>query len=304
MEYLKPTTDLVFKLLLLRDKELVLLRSMLECVLEPSSPITDIEILNPEIENDCPADKSIALDVRAKLKDLTRIDIEMQAEVRARTASRFLYYWAREFGLGLKRGDDYELLVPVTSIIWLGEDMFDCEQFHSVFHLSEDTTRERFSNDIEIHTLELEKLHLLSAATHPRLYRWSRFLLARTEEEFELLSKEDPVMSTAKKTLEDLSADDEVRLKAYERETALRAHLHTIAAERAEGEASGLAKGRVEGRVEGQREMLARLLTKRFGELPSWAAERVAHASAEQLEAYLDAVLTASTLEAALQLNA
>lgn len=220
----------------------------------------------------------------------------MQAEVRSRSASRFLYYWAREFGVGLKRGDNYNLLMPVTTIIWLGEDMLRSEQFHSVFHLSEDTTRERFSSDIEIHTLELEKLHLLSAVAHPRLYRWSRFLLARTEEEFERLSKEDPVMSTAKKSLEELSADDEVRLKAYERETALRAHLHTIAAERAEGEAKG--------RVEGQREMLIRQLTKRFGELPSWATERVGHASAEQLEAYLDAVLTASSLETALQLNA
>jgi len=296
VDYLKPTTDLVFKLLLVRDRELVLLRSMLECVLQPTSPITDIEILNPEIEKDYPADKSIALDVRAKLKDLTRIDIEMQAEVRARTASRFLYYWAREFGIGLKRGEGYSLLTPVTSILWLAEDLLSSQQFHSVFHLSEDTTREKFSSDIEIHTLELEKLHLLSPTSNPGLYRWSRFLLARTEEEFELLSKEDPVMGTAKKNLEELSADDDVRRTAYDRETALRAHLHTIAAERAEG--------RVEGRVEGQREMLGRLLAKRFGELPAWAAERVAYASAEQLEVYLDAVLSASSLEIALQLNA
>ena len=60
--------------------------------------------------------------MRAKLKNLTRIDIKMQAEVRSRSASRFLYYWAREFGLGLKREDHYNLLVPVTSIIWLGKD--------------------------------------------------------------------------------------------------------------------------------------------------------------------------------------
>jgi predicted transposase/invertase (TIGR01784 family) len=292
VEYLKPTTDLVFKLLLLRDKELVLLRSMLECVLEPPSPITDIEILNPEVEIDYPADKPIALDIRAKLRNLTRIDIEMQTELRARSASRFLYYWSREFGLGLKRGDDYSQLIPVISILWLGQDLLQSEQFHSVFHLSEDATQERFSSDIEIHALELEKLHFLSAVAHPRLYRWSRFLLSRTEQQFELLSKEDPIMSTAKKSLEDLSADDDVRLKAYERETALRGHLHTIAAERAEG------------RVEGQRSTLVRLLVKRFGELPAWADERLSHASPEQLEAYLDAVLTAPSLEAALQLNA
>lgn len=107
-------------------------------------------------------------------------------------------------------------------------------------------------------------------------------------------------MSTARKTLQDLSADVDVRLKAYERETALRAHLHTIAAERAEGEAAGIVKGRVEG----QREMLTRQLTKHFGELPSWATERVSHASVEQLERYLDAVLSATSLDEVLPLNA
>ena len=61
MEYLKPTTDLVFKLLLLQDKELVLLRSMLECVLEPPSPITAIETLNPEVEKDYPATRPLRL---------------------------------------------------------------------------------------------------------------------------------------------------------------------------------------------------------------------------------------------------
>jgi predicted transposase/invertase (TIGR01784 family) len=301
---LKPTSDLVFKLLLQKDPNLVLLRSMLDCVLELTSPIEDIEILNPDIEKDYPVDKPISLDVRVHLKNLTRVDIEMQAEVTARTASRFLYYWARDFGLGLKRGDDYSLLVPVTSVIWLGENLLQSQQFHSIFHLSEDTTREHFSNDIEVHTLELRKLHLLSGSDHPKLYRWSRFLVTDSEQELVLLAKEDPIMDTAKKTLEELSADPEIRARAYERETALRAHHHTIAAERAEGEARGLAKGRVEGRVEGLREMLARLLAKRFGELPPWAADRVAQAQAEQLEIYLEAVLTASSLETALQLNA
>jgi predicted transposase/invertase (TIGR01784 family) len=300
VDLLNPTTDLVFKLLLQRDKDLVLLRSMLECVLEPKSPITEIEILNPELEKDYPVDKAIALDVRAKLKDLTRIDIEMQAEVRARSASRFLYYWSREFGQGLQRGDDYRLLTPVTSIIWLAENLLKAEQFHGVFHLSEDTTREHFSDNIEIHTLELKKLHLLSTANHPRLHRWARFFLARSEQEFESLAKEDPTMDTAKKSLEDLSADKNVRERAYERETALRGHLHTIAAERAEGR----VEGRVEVRVEGQRETLTRLLVKRFGPLPSWAEDRVAHSSVEQLELYLDAILTAGSIEETLKHDA
>ena len=44
-------------------------------------------------------------------------------------------------------------------------------------------------------------------------------------------------MDTAKRTLESLSVDPEVRARARDREGALRAYHHTIASERAEGEA-------------------------------------------------------------------
>ncbi|HMA96900.1 MAG TPA: hypothetical protein VKP30_29650, partial [Polyangiaceae bacterium] len=84
--------------------------------------------------------------------------------------------------------------------------------------------------------------------------------MADSEEEFDRLAQEDSDMANAKKTLEELSADDKVRLQAYERETALRAYHHSIAAERAEGEARGIEKGRAEG----LRVMLTRLLSKRF----------------------------------------
>jgi predicted transposase/invertase (TIGR01784 family) len=103
MERLNPKTDLVFKLLLQRDADFRLLRSMLECILKLSSPIKTLELLNPDVEPDYPSDKPIARDVRAYLDNLVRIDIEMQAQVVTTTASRFLYYWARDFGQGLKK---------------------------------------------------------------------------------------------------------------------------------------------------------------------------------------------------------
>ncbi len=181
--------------------------------------------------------------------------------------------------------------------------------------MSEDTTRERFSPDLEIHTLELRKLHLLSRSDNPKLYRWSRFLVANSDEEFEALAQEDPDMADAKHTLEEISSDPDVRARAYERETALRAHYHTIAAEReageaagevrgrVEGEANGEIRGRVEGRVEGLRNTLLRQLAKRFGDLPDWATGRVAHADAAQLESYFDELLEAQSLEDALKRN-
>jgi predicted transposase/invertase (TIGR01784 family) len=56
------------------------------------------------------------------------------------------------------------------------------------------------------------------------------------------------------------------------------------------------AEGRTQGRAQGQREMLLKLLAKRFGALPEAAVARVDAAGTAELEAWFDRVLTASTL--------
>ncbi|MBC7860060.1 MAG: DUF4351 domain-containing protein [Burkholderiaceae bacterium] len=58
----------------------------------------------------------------------------------------------------------------------------------------------------------------------------------------------------------------------------------------------GLKLGREEGRQEGQSLLLARQLTKRFGPLPEHIQQRLAQASAVQLEMWAEAVLDASKL--------
>lgn len=63
------------------------------------------------------------------------------------------------------------------------------------------------------------------------------------------------------------------------------------------GQAIGLAKGKAEGKAEGQAELLGRILRRRFGELPAWAEQRLAQATAAQLEDWADHVLDAATLE-------
>jgi hypothetical protein len=58
----------------------------------------------------------------------------------------------------------------------------------------------------------------------------------------------------------------------------------------------GLQKGREEGREEGELKILTRLLTRRFGPLPEWAAIRLRNADIAQLEAWGDAILEAKSL--------
>ena len=67
---------------------------------------------------------------------------------------------------------------------------------------------------------------------------------------------------------------------------------------RTEGEAKGEAKGRAEGEVRGRALVLSRLLERRFGHVPSVVRARVRSAPVHELDAWLDAVLDAPTLEA------
>jgi hypothetical protein len=54
------------------------------------------------------------------------------------------------------------------------------------------------------------------------------------------------------------------------------------------------------GRAEGRAELLARLLTRRFGPLPPEVAERLATATIDELDAIGERLLSAPSLEEAL----
>ncbi|WP_437337418.1 DUF4351 domain-containing protein [Sorangium sp. So ce394] len=66
------------------------------------------------------------------------------------------------------------------------------------------------------------------------------------------------------------------------------------------GELKFHEQGRLAGRLEGQRSTLLRLLGLRFGELPEPIEARIRAADAGQIEGWTDRVLTAPTLDDAL----
>lgn len=66
----------------------------------------------------------------------------------------------------------------------------------------------------------------------------------------------------------------------------------------AKGITQGIAKGITQGITKGESKLLKRLLERRFGALPVWATEKLSNATEPALEAWGEAILTASTLEA------
>lgn len=69
---------------------------------------------------------------------------------------------------------------------------------------------------------------------------------------------------------------------------------------REKGFQDGEIKGEIKGEVKGRRILLEHLLTRRFGTLPDWGQERLAHATVEQLDRWGDRVLDAESIQAVL----
>jgi len=291
MKRLDPKLDLVFKLLLTRNQALLI--DMLQGIL--ARPIEELTVLNPGIPGELASDKEIVLDIRAQLADGSRVDIEMQIRTHPALTSRLVYYAARDYADQLGQGADYHLLTPTAVIVWLVEPLFaPLNRLHSVFELRERHTHELFGDQLAIHLLQLGS-PLASNATEydANIDRWARFLVAKDDAEFSQLASEDPIMAIAKQDLDLLSLDPATRRLARERSDAVKLYKLDLAASKAEGEAKGEAKGRAKGKAD----VLLKLLGLRFGDVPETSRARIEAAKPEQLDVWIERVLTAETLE-------
>jgi len=299
-ELLRPTLDVVFKLLFSDKRNENLLRSLVSTLLDPAVPIADVEVLNPETTKESVQAKGAVLDVRVRLANRCQLNIEMQSSAQRDLDKRALFYWARLYTGSLERGQEYDELLPTISLFILDFVELPGGEYHSEFRLLDVAEHHVFSEDLVLHVLELPKVPALPRNIRPRraideppLLKWARFLKAENQEVLESLAMTDPVLQEAKDALERLSGDPKARELARERElwdwnyrTALRS-----------AERHGRAEGLAEGRTLGERLVLQKQLTRKFGELPAHVLDRLEGASEAELESWADRLLTASTLD-------
>jgi predicted transposase/invertase (TIGR01784 family) len=296
---LDPTLDIVFKLMLCREPEL--LRDMLEAIL--ARPVRSSAILNPGIDGGLPRDKHVDLDLRTVLDDGSRADVEMQRRVRPALVRRLVFYGARGYADQLARGDDYARLTPNAVITWLAEPLRNptLDRLHSIFELRERHTHSLFSDHLAFHLLQLPSLSSLSqppaTGYAAQVERWARFFTARDEATLGRLAAEDPIMRLATQALEALSQDPETRRRVRYRAHELKLHQIDLDASREQGLEKGLEKGRREGRRAGLAEVLLKQLRQRFGRPPAAVQACVRTATVKQLETWLGRVVTAQSLD-------
>jgi predicted transposase/invertase (TIGR01784 family) len=131
------------------------------------------------------------------------------------------------------------------------------------------------SEVLEIHTVELPKVPVVDDGS--RLWAWSRFMAARSEEELDMAAAANPRVAEAVQRVRFFTADEQRRLDLESRDKWLRDQITRENTARKEG----LAEGRAEERAAMVRRLLARGLA-----LPDVA--EVADLSLEEVRALSD----------------
>jgi predicted transposase/invertase (TIGR01784 family) len=185
----------------------------------------------------------------------TYVNVEMQLFNTPGLPARALYYWAKLFSSQLHQGEDYSSLKKTISIVILDDTYCDSDDYHTWSGLHDCRQKIVISDLIEVHFLELPKLHNLSGQDIDNdCIKWMKFFNAKTKEELIMLSEASPSIKKATNLLMSMSMDEETRQKYEEREEYLFERKMMLQFAEKAGMEKGIEIGREEGKVEGREE--------------------------------------------------
>ncbi len=219
---MQPKVDFAFKQIMQNQRARV---GFLSAVLKlPPEDIRETQIVDPHLNKLHRGDKLGILDVRVCLNDDTEIDIEIQLAPFSAWTKRVLFYLAKLYGQQLKEGEPYERLKKCISISVLDFELFPEEkEFYSCFHLWEDRRQFLYTDQLELHVIELPKLPE-ECQEESSILLWAKFLNAEEKEEIDMLSKKSPYIEAACETLRVISQDEQKQMEYLAREKAIRDH--------------------------------------------------------------------------------
>ena len=277
--------DYAFKLIFGKQGNEPILMAFLNAALKfpQESQITNVTLLNPELNKEYKDDKKSVMDIRAVTAEGIYVNIEIQLANRHDMERRSLYYWAKMYTLQMHEGMAYQELANTITINILDFNYIkQTRSYHSVFRLFEKDEGFELTEALEIHFMELPKLLIKwrerqVSPWEDALVRWL-FLLEGSEDEeilktLEEIAMQDPVLNKAIEEWEKSSDDPKVREEylarrkavldemAAVREAELRLR-EAIKQSKKEGKIEGIKEGKIEGIKEGKIEVAKKLIEK------------------------------------------
>ena len=253
---IRPTVDFAFKMLFGVPEHSDLLISILNAVLQPTTPIAEVEILNPFNPKKTPTDKLSVVDVKARDEVGNRYIIEMQTSIPVGLKQRLIYYTAGLYFDQLSEGQGYGDLCPAISICFLTQTLFlQTAGGHSRFMLFDSDNDLLLTDHMQLHFVELPKYNLEEAALGRAadFERWVFFLDRAADYEADSLVHllPEPAFHKATGVLEMIARSPNLRTLYDDEAKAELDRFSALKGAREEGEAIGRTEGRADGLQQG-----------------------------------------------------
>jgi len=231
---LPPTSDFVFKLLFGDERNKSMLIGLLRALVDLPSEECELTFLDTHLKREFKGDKLGILDVRVRTTSGQIINIEIQVEPQDFIAKRISYYKSKMITGQLGKSDEYEKIQRVVCVCITSKPLFpEVPEYLNRFRFCNLTNGLCFEGiPEEIYTVELLKVPSENDGTG--WWEWVRFLLARTEEDVEMVAQANTEIRKAADALYVLSADPNVRTEYERHEMAVRDEISRLASAKAQ----------------------------------------------------------------------
>jgi predicted transposase/invertase (TIGR01784 family) len=233
-KFFTPTNDFVFKMIFGDERNIDILADFLQAVFDlPPEEYVQLQIADPHAKREREKDKLGILDVKVRTKTGQLIDIEIQVSDTPFMRERIIFYLAKLVTDQIEKGMGYKsikrsICLIITDYVLTPET----DVCHDQFLLYSELTKTRFSDIVEIDTLELPKVPAnwdsspspngakVPLRQNEKLWQWTKFLAGKTMEDFMALAETSPVMKKAVGALMELNASQRRRMLADARQKA------------------------------------------------------------------------------------
>ena len=254
---LSPKLDVVFQALFGEAGNERITKAFLQEILKEK--IDKIELnVNPILRRETIEDKMGVLDVVAKINNKQNVDIEMQMISNEKLSERILYYWARLFSKGIKKGEDYEKLEKTVAILITNKkiERFEKLKYHTEWKIFEkENKKEMLTDKLEIHIIELEKIEEDNQESNDKLLDWLYFLINPDSRRVKEKMEENKELKEAKEKLDKITEDERMQQLAWWREKAIYEENTMLNSSFRKGKKDGIAEGRIKEKIEVAKKM-------------------------------------------------